>query len=172
MYLNVWKHFRRQFLLTLFVFLFLSSVCVFVFEAILKWLDCIVKSLTTTLTYYFFVETQVKKENLKIGFWVSEFKCASCYISLPNVLNVSLVFVLPSSSRALTTIFQLSFLKIKRAVSLLLLVRLLRVLFFYFFRVFYVEGNCACLYSHQSHIFNYFTWFWEMMTSQALKAQL
>ena len=38
----------------------------------------------------FFVEIQLKKENLKSAFWLPEFGCPNHYTGLPNALNMSL----------------------------------------------------------------------------------
>ena len=46
------------------------------------------KSLITTSVY--FGEIQLRKENLKSVFWVTEFGCPNRYTSLPTSLNTSM----------------------------------------------------------------------------------
>ena len=68
-------------------FSLLSHFCILSYFKIIR---CIAKSLITTSTY-FFNEIQLKKENLKFVFWVSEFGRLNRYTSLPNDLNRSLL---------------------------------------------------------------------------------
>ena len=55
----------------------------------------------------FFVEIQLKKENLKSVFWVPEFRCPNQYTCLPNGLDLSLnvaVVVVPFSQKLIFSI--------------------------------------------------------------------
>ena len=71
-----------------FVSLFFASVCIFV-----------VKSFRNNKMHYeiighyfhvFFIEIQLKKQNLKIIIWAPEFRRSNQYTSLPNDLDTSL----------------------------------------------------------------------------------
>ena len=42
----------------------------------------------------FFVEIQLKKENLKSAFWAPEIVCPKWYTGLPNDLNTSLIIII------------------------------------------------------------------------------
>ena len=79
-YLNEWKHFCRHFLLLLqclFFSLLINSYMLFEFT------DCYINR--------FFDEIKLKKENLKIVFWVPEFGCPNWYTwYIPNSLVTSL----------------------------------------------------------------------------------
>ena len=81
-------------LLCLIVFLFCLHFCILnPFEII----RCIVKSLIATSTF-FFIEIQLKKENLKSIFWALKFGRPNRYTGLPNGLNTSLMHNVPKWS--------------------------------------------------------------------------
>ena len=107
--LNEWKHLQSQFLLSLQpiclnVFLFSLNFCILSHFKIIRY---IMKSMITTSVY--FVEIQLRKENLKSVFWVTEFGCPNGYTSLPNSLNTSMYMITEQRVSALNNLVLLMF---------------------------------------------------------------
>ena len=78
------------FCIDLFVSLFFSFVCIFIFEGISDKLDALGNH-WWLLQHIFLLKYNWKKKTLKVFFGVPDFGQPNAYIDLPNDLNISLI---------------------------------------------------------------------------------